>query len=180
MAGPLSDGSITLRAPRMDDAPAHHAAVVASLSQVSAWLDWAHDGYTVEESKSFMARAIEGHESGEQFEFLIWDENGMFLGCCGLNRLDRRFLKSNLGYWVRTDAAGRGIATAATRLLARFGFEQLGLQRIEIVAAIDNVRSQRVAEKAGAFREGVLRNGIRAGGRNVDAVCYSLIPGDLD
>jgi RimJ/RimL family protein N-acetyltransferase len=179
MAGPLSDGSITLRAPRLTDAPLHHAAVVASLPEVSAWLDWAHDGYALDESTSFIARAIDGHESREQFEFMIWDENDTFLGCCGLNRLDMRFLKSNLGYWVRTDAAGKGIAAAATRLLARFGFEHLGLQRIEIIAAVDNIRSQRVAEKVGAVREGVLRNGIRAHGRNVDAVCYSLIPGDL-
>jgi len=163
----------------MEDAPLHHAAVVASLPEVSPWLDWAHDGYTVDESTAFIARAIDGHEAREQFEFMICDETGAFLGCCGLNRLDMRFLKSNLGYWVRTDAAGRGIATAATRLLARFGFAQIGLQRIEIVAAVDNVRSCRVAEKAGGVREGVLRNGIRAHGRNVDAVCYSLIPGDL-
>ena len=179
MAGPLTDGTIILRAPRLEDAPAHCEAVLESLAQTGRWLDWAHDGYGVGDSSAFIARAIAGHESGEMYEFHIVDETGTFLGGCGLNRLDTRFLKSNLGYWVRTKAAGRGVATAATRLLARFGFEQLGLQRIEIIAAVDNVVSQRVAEKAGAQREGILRNGIRYHGRNIDAVCFSLIPKDL-
>src|SRR5439155_20862497 len=126
----------------------------------------------VDESSAFIARAISGHESGDSYEFLIFDAAGGFLGGCGLNRLDVRFLKSNLGYWVRSTASGQGIATAATGLLGRFGFEQLGRQRIEIVAAVENLASQRVAEKAGAQREGVLRNGIRLRGVNVDAVCF--------
>jgi ribosomal-protein-serine acetyltransferase len=179
MAGPLTDGTITLRAPVPEDAAAHCDAVLESLAEVGRWLEWVHDGYGIDESSAFIARAIAGHESGEMYEFHIVDEKGTFLGGGGLTRLDTRFLKSNLGYWVRSSAAGRGIATAATRLLAGFGFEQLGLQRIEIIAAVQNVASQRVAEKAGAQREGMLRNGIRYRGRNIDAVCFSLIPADL-
>jgi ribosomal-protein-serine acetyltransferase len=179
MGGPLTDGKIVLRAPLLDDAQAHCDAVLESLTEVGRWLEWAHDGYSVGDSSAFIARAIAGHESGEMYEFHIYDDAGAFVGGCGLNRMDTRFMKSNLGYWVRTSAAGRGVATAATRLLARFGCEQLGLQRIEIIAATGNLASQRVAEKVGAQREGVLRNGIRCRGENVDAVCYSLIPGDL-
>jgi RimJ/RimL family protein N-acetyltransferase len=178
MAGPLTDGTITVRAPVLEDAAAHCDAVLESLAEAGRWLEWVHDGYRPDESSAFIARAIAGHENGEMYEFLIVDGKGTFLGGCGLNRLDPRFLKSNLGYWVRTSAAGRGVATAATRMLAGFAFEQLGLQRLEIVAAVDNLASQRVAEKAGAQREGILRNGIRYRGRNIDAVCFSLIPGD--
>jgi ribosomal-protein-serine acetyltransferase len=175
----LTDGTVTVRAPLFEDAGAHHEAVLESLAEAGRWLEWAHEGYALDESRSFITRAIAGHQNGDMYEFHILDEQGTFLGGCGLNRLDLRFLKANLGYWVRTSAAGRGVATAATRLLARFGFEQLGLQRIEIIAAVDNKASQRVAEKVNAQREGVLRNGIRYRGGNIDAVCFSLIPGDL-
>jgi RimJ/RimL family protein N-acetyltransferase len=179
MAGPLTDGTITLRTPLPEDAQLHCQAVLESLAEAGRWLEWVHDGYGPDESSAFIARAIAAHENGDMYEFHIVDGKGTFLGGCGLNRLDTRFLKSNLGYWVRTSAAGRGVATAATRMLAGFGFEQLGLQRIEIIAAVDNLASQRVAEKAGARREGILRNGIRYHGRNIDAVCFSLIPADL-
>ena len=63
---------------------------------------------------------------------------------------------ANLGYWVRSSRAGRGVATTATLLTARFGLQTLALQRIEILAAVGNRASQRVAEKAGAKKEGVL------------------------
>jgi len=179
MAKPLTDGSITLRAPRSDDARAHCEAVLESIPEVSAWLEWAHDGYRVAESATFIERAIAGHQSGEMYEFFIVDRNDRFLGGAGLNRVDTRFMRANLGYWVRTSAAARGVAAAAAGLLARYGFEQLGLQRIEIVAAVDNKASQRVAEKVGAHREGVLRNGIRFRGRPIDSVCFSLIPPDI-
>jgi RimJ/RimL family protein N-acetyltransferase len=179
MTPPLSDGSITLRAPHRQDAAAHCEAVLESLPEVSAWLEWAHDGYRIDESAAFIDRAITGHQTGDMYEFFIVDDDDRFLGGAGLNRVDTRFMRANLGYWVRTSAARRGVASAATRLLARFGFEQLGFQRIEIVAAVDNKASQRVAEKAGGHREGVLRNGIRFRGKSIDSVCFSLIPGDL-
>ena len=86
---------------------------------------------------------------------------------------------ANLGYWVRTSAARRGVATNATRAVARYGFEELGLQRIEIVAAVRNLPSQRVAEKAGAVREGVLRKRLLIRGEAHDAVLFSLVAEDL-
>jgi ribosomal-protein-serine acetyltransferase len=85
----------------------------------------------------------------------------------------------NLGYWVRNNQTGRGVATASTRLLARFGFNELKLNRIVIVVAIENLNSQRVAGKAGAKREGILRNRIVANGQVHDAVMFSLVPQDL-
>ena len=178
MTAPLTDGSITLRAPRPEDAAAHYEAVLESLPEVSAWLEWAHEGYRKEESAAFVARAIAGHQAGDMYEFFIVDGEDRFLGGAGLNKVDTRFMKANLGYWVRTSEAGRGVAAAAAGLLVRFGFEQLGFQRIEICAAVDNKASQRVAEKVGGHREGVLRNGIRFRGRPIDSVCFSLIPED--
>ena len=86
---------------------------------------------------------------------------------------------ANLGYWVRSSRVGQGVATAATRLAAQFGFEELKFTRIEIVAATGNVGSLRVAEKAGARREGVLRNRLMLGGKLHDAVMHSLVPEDL-
>ena len=80
---------------------------------------------------------------------------------------------------MRSSAVGRGVATRATRLVARLGFAQLGLQRIEIIAAVDNLASQRVAEKAGAVREGLARKRLLVRGEPQDAFVFSLLPEDL-
>ena len=72
------------------------------------------------------------------------------------------------------------MATEATILLATFGFKELGLRRIEIVTDIENKASRRVAEKAGAQFEGILRKRLKFGDRNIDAAMYSLIPEDYE
>ena len=88
--------------------------------------------------------------------------------------------RGELGYLVFAPARGRAVATRAVRLLARFGFERLGLGRIEILAATANPASQRVAEKAGFTREGVLRSYMQSGGERLDMVSFSLLPDELD
>ncbi|PYS40243.1 MAG: N-acetyltransferase, partial [Acidobacteria bacterium] len=114
------------------------------------------------------------------YSFGIFDkDSGRFLGGVGLNFFNRVHQMANLGYWVRTSAVGRGVATRATRLVARLGFAQLGLQRIEIIAAVDNLASQRVAEKAGAVREGLARKRLLVRGEPQDAFVFSLLPEDL-
>ena len=86
---------------------------------------------------------------------------------------------ANLSYQIRTSRTGEGIASEAARLVAQYGFQELGLQRIEVVVAVDNAPSLRVAEKIGAFREGLLRNRLRIKGSPRDAYMHSLIPSDF-
>lgn len=87
--------------------------------------------------------------------------------------------RGELGYLVFAHARGRDVATRSVRLLARFAFERLGLRRVEILAATGNRASQRVAEKAGFTREGVLRSYMDNRGERLDMVAFSLLPGEL-
>ena len=80
---------------------------------------------------------------------------------------------------MRTSRTKRGVASAAVRLLAQFGFEKLKLNRIEVKAAVGNTASQRVAEKVRAKREGILRNHMVVRDHVYDMVVFSLIPEDL-
>jgi ribosomal-protein-serine acetyltransferase len=93
----------------------------------------------------------------------------------GLDRI-RSNETANVGYWVRTRQTGQGIATAAVRLIARFGFEDLGLRRLELFIAVDNVASRRLAEKVGATFEGVLAAGwpLDHGQLQTASYCFSL------
>jgi RimJ/RimL family protein N-acetyltransferase len=80
-----------------------------------------------------------------------------------------------IGYWVGAPARGRGVATAATRALCGFGVRALGLRRIELNAAVGNVASRRVAEKAGFELEGVRRAWQVLGGVPTDFAVYGLV-----
>jgi ribosomal-protein-serine acetyltransferase len=176
----LIEGPFLIRTYREEDASSLYEAVRESLAEVSRWLPWCHENYSIEESREFTSSRAMASQGDEWYSFAVFErEGGRFLGGVGLNFINRVHQMANLGYWVRTSAAGRGVATSATRAAARFGFEQLGLRRIEIVAAVDNIPSQRVAEKAGAAREGVLRQRLLICGKSMDAVLFSLVREDL-
>ena len=180
MKAELTDESIMIRTYRDSDAALLYEAVRESIPEVSKWLPWCHDNYSIEESREFVSGRELGSQGDEWYSFAVFDTAGAkFLGGVGINFINRVHQMANLGYWVRTSGSGRGVATAATRLAARFGFEQLGLHRIEIVAAVENLASQRVAEKAGAKREGILRKRLLINGTPHDAVLFSLVREDL-
>jgi RimJ/RimL family protein N-acetyltransferase len=162
------------------DAPALHAAVQASIESLSHWFPWAHRGYALSDAEARIAHCVAARERGEEFAFGIFGAGGEFLGCAGLNQLDRAHRIGNLGYWVGEAHRGRGIATAAASQVAAFGFGEQGLARIEIVTLPDNAASQRVAGKLGAVREGTFRNRLVVHGEPRDAVVFSLLPGDLE
>lgn len=172
----LSNDVVTIRRYRADDVPLLFEAARESTKEMFAWMSWCHPQYTIEESESFVLSREAAWTQRTEFDFAVFDrKNNLFLGGVGLNQFSRDCNFANLGYWVRSSQNGRGIATAATLLTAEFGFADLGLTRIEIVAAAGNAASQRVAEKAGAIREGVLRNRILLHNRPRDAVMFSLI-----
>lgn len=180
MEAELTDGSILIRTYRDTDAPLLCEAVRESIPEVSKWLPWCHENYSIAESREFISARELASQGDEWYSFGVFDTaSERLLGGVGLNFINRVHQIANLGYWVRSSATQRGVATAATRLAARFGFEQLGLHRIEILAAVDNLASQRVAEKVGARREGVLRKRLLINGKSQNAVMYSLVAEDF-
>ena len=176
----LTDGKIILRPYRMEYVDKAYQAINESRAEISVWLPFAQEGYSIKDSRDWIKKRPQCWKKGIEYEFAIFDAEGdTIIGGCGLNGISKESRKANLGYWVRTSYTGRGVAAAATKLLARWGFEALKLKRIEIVVAVGNERSLRVVEKVGAKREGVLRNRINIHEKMHDAVMYSLIPGEV-
>jgi RimJ/RimL family protein N-acetyltransferase len=151
------------------------AAVVESVADVGRWMGWCHPGYSLDEARDWIRSQEELTRQGLAYEFAIRDDGGRYLGGCGVNQVNKANRFANLGYWVRASAMGRGVAPTAARLVADDVFRRTDLVRLEIVCAIGNVRSQRVAEKIGALREGVLRRRLAIPGGLSDAVMYSLV-----
>jgi ribosomal-protein-serine acetyltransferase len=176
----ISDGHVGLRQFALDDVPSLFNAIRESMTQLSAWMVWAHPQYSMEDTQAFVLKCGPGWDKGEQYSFAIVDvQDGQFLGSVGLSAVNRAHGFANLGYWVRTRKTRHGVATSATRMAARFSFKTLGLNRVELLVPTANIPSQRVAEKAGAKREGLLRKRLRLNGSAHDAFVYSLVAEDL-
>jgi RimJ/RimL family protein N-acetyltransferase len=176
----LTDGGFTLRRYCQADAEPIYQAVRESISEISPWMPWCHTGYSLNDSKTWTASCDETWAKGKEYNFVIISNNdGQPLGVCGLNHIDNENRIANVGYWVRTARTRQGVATSAALLLARFGFNSLKLNRLEIVVATDNRPSQRVAEKVGAKLEGILRKRLIVRKKVYDAYMYSLIREDI-
>lgn len=167
----LTDGTVTIRSPVETDAPMVAAAVQASLDTLRPWMPWATSGYGPEQAVEW----ITGQLEPGSVPFVILDDGGVIVGSTGLNMIDRQNLRANLGYWLRPDRTGRGYATAATRMVAAWGFDHLGLQRIEIMMSVENERSRLVAERAGAVYEGIQRGRLRYEDRQHDAHMFAFL-----
>ena len=176
----LSDGQVTLRPFRAEDAEELYAAVRESLPVLKPWMSWAQDGYSLKEARDFIAltRARWGEKS--LYGFAITDPgSGDLLGGCSLSHIHSVYGFCNLGYWVRSARRAQGIAGRAAKLAARFAFEKVNLIRAEIVIAVGNEPSKRVAEKIGAHDEGILLNRMVVGKEIYDAHMFSLLPSDF-
>lgn len=171
---------VLLRPYCLDDVEFLYEAARESVVEVQNWLPWCHANYSRQESETWIKSCDEAWAKGTAYEFAIFDtKTGLYLGGCGLNHIDPIDKIANLGYWVRSSQTSEGVATTATILLVHFGFRGLKLNRIEIVAATGNKASQRVAEKAGAKREGILRNRCTVNDQVLDAMMFSFIPQDF-
>ena len=172
----VSDGHVVLRPHRMSDAPALAEAVRESVATVGRWQDWCHAGYSEADATTWIDICRRHWLTGEGNEFLVFDATtDTLLGGMGVNHLNHEHRFANLGYWVRESAQGKGIATRAGRLAARFALETVAVSRLEIVAAHDNLASRRTAERIGGSFEGILRNRLVLKGISVDAAMYSIV-----
>lgn len=167
--------AVLIRPYSIADAQSMYDAVRESLADLMLWMPWCHPDYSLDEARSWLDLQVEAFRQRLAFEFAIVSHEGRFLGGCGLNQIDVPNRRSNLGYWVRSTATRRGAATAAVELLRRWAFECTDLVRLEIVIAAGNVASQRVAEKAGAVREGTLHSRLILHDARHDAVGFSFV-----
>jgi len=151
-------------------------ATEASLEELRPWLVWAPTA-TLQTTAAFTEEALRDWEEGLAFHFSVF-EDGDVIGAIGIDVLRPIHRLGELGYWIRSDRAGRGRTTEAGRVLVDFGFSVLDLYRMELRAGVDNLASQRVAEKLGFQREGRLRHGCRSGEAAYDCFLFGLLAAD--
>lgn len=145
-----------------------------SIAEAYPWMPWCHPNYSLDDTRTWIDSQSKAWQDKEAFSFSIISEDGRLLGGCGLNSLNSIHRFCNLGYWVRTSVVGQGVATQAVKILADWAFENTDLERLEILVAVENLASQRVAEKVGAFREGILRSRLELHGKYTDAFMNSI------
>jgi RimJ/RimL family protein N-acetyltransferase len=176
-AGPdLSDGVVRLRVPdRRDVDPVFDACQDPAIVRFTR----VPFPYTRAHAQAFVRNAQQELRSGRGVHLVAADAGtDDLLGVVGLV-LDHTRRSAEVGYWVAPAARGRGVARRAVRLVVGWAFGHYDLQRVQLMADLRNLASQRVAEVCGFHREGVLRSYEDRLGERIDYVMFSVLPGEL-
>lgn len=129
-------------------------------------------------AEGWLQRYEDGRRAGSSEAFAVLGEDGSVLGIAVAPKIDGPTRTVELGYVVAPAARGRGVAREALRLLTDWAFAELGALRIELLISVANAASQRVAERCGYVREGVLRSVYVKDGAREDTEIWSRLPTD--
>ena len=171
----LADDRVLLRPPDPDDAIAVESA--CQDAELQRWIA-VPVPYAREHADGWITGAPALWAADGELRFALADPaDGSFAGAMSLHA--REDGMREIGFWTAPWARGRGLTTAGARLVCRWSFGTLALRRIEWLAAVGNVASRRVAEKAGFGFEGTLRGRLVHRGEVRDAWIAGLLPADL-
>lgn len=173
---------LLIRLARPGDGPALNAAVLESLPALQPWLPWTDPAPTVAQSEQSCRRALARWLLDEDLMALfILKDGGEIVGGSGLHNVDWKLRRFEVGYWGRTRFGGRGLMTEGVRALADHALQALRARRVFLSCDARNLRSRRLAERAGFAFEGILRNErLDHHGAPRDTCFYACVPGDAE
>jgi RimJ/RimL family protein N-acetyltransferase len=173
---PLTDGVVTLRPWREDDAPAIAAA--CQDPEIPRWTR-VPSPYAESDARDWLAHDPECWASGEGAHFAVVDaKSGELIGSFGIVDFEWDDHRAEIGYWVAPGARRRGVARRAIRLLCTWAFAELDIVRLEILPDVRNVASIGVARACGFTDEGVRRKYMVIKDELCDCVSFSVLKGE--
>jgi len=176
-AEPLVDGPTALRPWRDSD-----LAQIVRICQDPEIARWTRvpERFGESDARAYLLSRYDGILSGVTAPFAVVDaqHDQRVLGSTSLFRINWEHLRGEVGYWLARDARGQGHVTRAVGLICRWGFDSLGLERLELYAGTGNPASQRVAERAGFAREAVVRSYLHGKGERQDMVAFGMLSTD--
>ena len=181
-AGPSLEGDgLLLRPPQPGDHAAWARLRGASRTFLTPWEPlWPTDDLTAASFRRRLVAYAEEAAKDEAHHFFIFEAGAQRLvGGLTLGDIKRGVSQTGtLGYWMGEAHAGKGNMTRAVRLVVSWGFQHLGLHRIEAACLLGNLASARLLEKNGFTYEGEARGYLRINGAWQDHKLFALLAGD--
>ena len=153
----------------------HHAGVLLTAMNANRErLYWMDSEYTLERASEFVRKGLQMLMDGVGFSMGIWYRND-FVGLVGLSHVSRRTRSGELGYWLISEAEGKGLATRSCAAMIDYAFTEYGLRRIAVRIARSNAKSCAIPERLGFTMEGTARAAEPVGDRWEDLLVYGLL-----
>lgn len=138
------------------------------------WLPWVDYTNKLEDTMDFVRASLKGYAENRNLNAVVLYK-GETVGIAGYNNIDWANKIASIGYWLGEDFQGKGIMTRAVKALTDYAFQELKLNRVEIRAATDNIKSRSIPERLNFVEEGLIRQAERLYNRYVDHVIYGIL-----
>ena len=172
----LTTERLTLR--RMMVGDCYDMYEYASKPEVTKFLTWSPHS-DIEYTKEYLQYIANHYRLGDFYDWaVILREEDKMIGTCGFTRFHTQHDSAEIGYVINPAYCGRGIATEAVMAVMAFGFDNLGLHRIEAKYIRGNDASRRVMEKVGMTFEGMRRGEMLIKGNYRDIGVCSILRED--
>ena len=133
--------------------------------------------YTIDHAIDFVRSDPFSFAERREFRVVVDYGNGddvKFAGVISLHTINIKNHTAEIGYWLEKSMRGKGIGTIAAKMITDYGFKTLGFRRIDGLADVDNMASQKLLTSAGYQKEGILRNKVtRDDGRQIDMALFA-------
>lgn len=152
-------------------------AIRASLTDLNQWLPWARMDYASGDTSAFIRDSLQAWKEDRAWDYSIRTKQDLsrHIGNVSLWTVSKLGKIGEIGYWVRSDETSRGICTEAVDRLLGEAFGSMGYHKVVLRIAVGNEASDRVAQKLGFTKEGVLREELLIRGNWVDHSLWSLL-----
>lgn len=144
---------------------------------LSAWLPWIDYTVQVEDTEHFIndQHKLYGEKKAVQAAIKYKDN---IVGIVAYHEIESENDVGRIGYWLGEEYNGHGYMTLAVKEMVSIGFNDYGLNRVEIQCATENVKSRAIPESLGFVQEGTLRGAEKVNGNYLDLVVYGLLKND--
>ncbi|MCJ8324962.1 MAG: GNAT family N-acetyltransferase [Rhizobiales bacterium] len=140
---------------------------------LSQWMPWTKDANTLADTEKFIKDSIAGFKDQKTINVVIV-YNGKIVGITGYNSILPEVKKVAIGYWLAAECQGKGIMTRCVKYLIQNAFDNMGMEKVEIEAAVENKLSRAVIERVGGTLEGIIKNAENLHGKIVDHAVYGV------
>lgn len=171
------DSELSLHLARPELSQAIFEAVDADRNYLRQWLPWVDNTQSLADTEKFIRRSMEVNSSGDQLiSFVVFKEE--LAGSVGAVKINKDRRSCEIGFWLRSKLQGQGIMTRSCAALINYLLCIKNLNRIEIFAARDNLKSQAVCQRLGFIHEGTKRQAIWLNHQYHDLELFALLKSD--
>jgi ribosomal-protein-serine acetyltransferase len=168
------DDSTKLEMTSIKHSPFLFDAINKNRAHLSEFLPWVKNMQSINDFDNYIKNCELLYEEKKEVSFvIILNENPV--GRIGLHHLNLQNKIAAIGYWLTKEAQGKGIIHQSCKKLIDYGFNELGLNRIEIKCASENYKSQAIPEKFNFQKEGIMRQAEFVNETFLDIILYSIL-----